>query len=208
LAVRGVPVTERKRTLTDLGTDHEDRPITYDSATGRFAIGGIHTTVDRIVAYDRGKQINWASDEMRAWAHECEGIRRENVAAHQVAAAEKTREEASARAQADAVAREATERARRRKVAGYDPAVVVAFAGMIEGLAWTVAVLLALGAASNGVLVGLIFVRDFPGGILLLPILWGVTALVMGGILVFVARAVRQMILTVVQIEHNTRPEY
>jgi hypothetical protein len=50
-----------------LGTDTEGRDITYDETTSRFAIGGIATGPDRILAYDRGGQVNWASDDARAW---------------------------------------------------------------------------------------------------------------------------------------------
>lgn len=67
--------------LVELGTDHEGRTITYDEAAHLFAIGGIATTVDRIVAYDRGKQITWLNDEMRTWAYECDSSLRDYVAA-------------------------------------------------------------------------------------------------------------------------------
>jgi len=54
----------------EIGTDPEGRSITYDDAEDRFEIGGMTTTVDRIVSYDRGGCVSWASTELREWAYE------------------------------------------------------------------------------------------------------------------------------------------
>jgi len=68
-----------------IGTDRDGRTISYVQANNQFSIGGIDTSVDRLVAYDRGGYVTWASDEYREWVHEYDRAVREHAAASQQA---------------------------------------------------------------------------------------------------------------------------
>lgn len=48
----------------------DGRDLTYDQTTGAFAVGGTPVTLTQVLEYDSSAQIQWASDEMRAWAHQ------------------------------------------------------------------------------------------------------------------------------------------
>ena len=53
-----------------VGTYIDGRELTYDQATGAFAVGGTPVTLEQVLGYDAAGQIRWASDETRAWAHQ------------------------------------------------------------------------------------------------------------------------------------------
>jgi hypothetical protein len=48
----------------------DGRELTYDQATGGFAVGGAPVTVQQVLEYDTAGQIQWPSAEMRAWAYQ------------------------------------------------------------------------------------------------------------------------------------------
>ena len=53
-----------------VGTYVDGRELTYDEATGAFAVGGTTVTLAQVLEYDASGQIGWPSAEMRAWAHQ------------------------------------------------------------------------------------------------------------------------------------------
>ena len=63
----------------EIGTDEEGRSITYDQASHRFAIEGMVTGIDRLVAYDRSGHVRWVSDEFRDWVYEYDRVAREHA---------------------------------------------------------------------------------------------------------------------------------
>ena len=56
-----------------VGTYIDGRELTYDEATRAFAVGGTPVTLAQVLEYDAAGQIQWPSDEMRAWAHQLTG---------------------------------------------------------------------------------------------------------------------------------------
>lgn len=55
-----------------LGSYVDGRHVSYDESSGQFDIGGARVTVEQVLEYDAFGQIEWSSDEIRAWA---EGLR-------------------------------------------------------------------------------------------------------------------------------------
>ena len=53
-----------------IATDVDGREITYDEDRLEFRVGDLPITLERLLAYDRGGQVTWVSDEMRVWAVE------------------------------------------------------------------------------------------------------------------------------------------
>ena len=53
-----------------VGTYIDGRELTYDQATGAFAVGGTPVTLTQVLEYDAAEQIQWSSAETRAWAHQ------------------------------------------------------------------------------------------------------------------------------------------
>lgn len=181
----------------NVGTDNDGRPITYDEATRSFAIGGIATTIDRLVAYDRGGQVTWASDEIRSWALEFERMRQEHAA--QVAAARE------AQASDEAAARERAAKRVRLTAQGYSPDSVVRFAGGMKAFSTTLVVILVVGGVFEGLFFGALVRRWIPGAILVAPILLGATGFLIGYLATLLFKVSADLLLTGVQIEMNTR---
>jgi len=50
-----------------VGTYTDGRALTYDEASGGFAIGGTSVTLSQVLEYDAFGQITWPYDEMRKW---------------------------------------------------------------------------------------------------------------------------------------------
>ena len=44
--------------------------MTFDEATGQFAVGETAVTIEQVMGYDFAGQIFWARDELRDWARE------------------------------------------------------------------------------------------------------------------------------------------
>jgi len=51
-----------------VGKYADGRDVTYDTESGGFAVGGAPVTISQALEYDAAGQIEWASDETRAWA--------------------------------------------------------------------------------------------------------------------------------------------
>ena len=51
-----------------VGKYADGRDLTYDAEGGGFAVGGAPITISQALEYDAAGQIEWASDETRAWA--------------------------------------------------------------------------------------------------------------------------------------------
>lgn len=183
----------------DVGRDRDGRKITFDEASGAFSIAGIATSIDRIIAYDRGNQIIWASDEVREWAHEWEQGRKSQAAAYEqaraqeAAANESTRERAAARTQL--------------KVQGYDPGPIVQLSGTLRGLATAFIIVSTVVGVLVGLTIGALASGPYPAAMLLFGLLFGgfsCFGAYLGSLVLKVAANVQ---LTAVQIEMNTRPE-
>ena len=56
-----------------IGAHSDGRELTYDESTGAFALGGTQVSLTQVLEYDASGQIQWPSDEMRAWAHQLAG---------------------------------------------------------------------------------------------------------------------------------------
>ena len=56
-----------------IGTYIDGRELTYDEPSRAFAVGGTPVTLAQVLEYDAAGQIQWPSDEMRAWAHQLTG---------------------------------------------------------------------------------------------------------------------------------------
>ena len=57
-----------------VGTYIDGRELTYDQATGGFAVGGTPVTLAQVLEYDASGQIQWPSADMRAWAHQLSSV--------------------------------------------------------------------------------------------------------------------------------------
>lgn len=180
----------------EVGTDKDGRSISFDVTTGHLSIGGIATTIDRLVAYDRGGQVTWASPEIRDWAYEYESKRAEYVSEQQAV-------QSAVAAQQAAVARESARRAS-LVATGYDYAAALSLAAQFRGLAMLIMISfgllgaffgLALGAASDNGVVGLIMLLVCGGG-----------GLLFGYLATLVLKTVAHALTALVQIEMNTRP--
>lgn len=182
--------------IVDVGTDRDGRSISFDETTGHLSIGGIATTIDRLVAYDRGGQVTWASPEIRDWAYEYESKCAEYVSEQEAV-------QSAVAAQQAAASRESARRAS-LVAAGYDSSATVGLAAQFRGLAMLIMISfgllgaffgLALGAASDNGVVGLIMLLVCGGG-----------GLLFGYLATLVFKTVAHVLTTLVQIEMNTRP--
>ena len=191
-----------------LGTDHEGRDITYDGANGRFAIGGIATRPDRILAYDRGGQGNWASEEMRAWVAETDTHLRQTAAAAEAARPIFTAQES---------ARQVEEQRRAARYPAYDAQRVVRLAETLKGLATTIIVAFTIAGILVGLAMGLTtgaagsLAGSAAGagalvvGVIVFPLLFGGLSFLVGYLVTLGVKVAAEMLLTTVQIELNTR---
>jgi hypothetical protein len=57
-------------THMQVGRYIDGRELTYDQATGGFAVGGTPVTLEQVLEYDAAGQIQWPSAEMRTWAYQ------------------------------------------------------------------------------------------------------------------------------------------
>lgn len=180
----------------EIGTDTDGRSISFDEATGHLSIGGIATTIDRLVAYDRGGQVAWASPEIRDWAHEYESRRAEYVSELQAA-------QAAMAAQQAASVREARRRTS-LTATGYDHSAALSLAGQLRGLA----VLIMAGSAILGASIGVVL--GAASGIrtmsVIMLMVFGGGGLLLGYLGTFAIKAVSHVLTSLVQIEMNTRP--
>jgi hypothetical protein len=185
----------------NVGNDTDGRPITYDEATRWFSIGGIATTIDRLMAYDRGGQVNWLSDEVRGWAYDLERSRQDFT---------KNEDDARAAATVQEAARQ-QEAARRLKlkVKAYNPDAIVRLAVGMKGFAATLLVLSVVGGVIGGLIIGLlglVLVGRWAALVLVVaPVLLGAVGYLGGYLATMFMNAAADMLLTGVQIEMNTR---
>lgn len=185
--------------LITLGTDHEDRVLTFDKSTQSFAIGGIATGPDRVVAYDRGKQIDWVSEDLRKWAYDC--------AQHQWARAAEERAAATPAPPAPSVPHPpASHPSGWSLVKGYDPGSTVKLVHGFEIAAWVLAALLVVGSMIEGAVVDEVLRSLLPGAGTPVGVLLTVPALLLAALLIVSVRLAGQLLRTLVQIEVNTRP--
>ena len=181
-----------------LGTDNEGRDITYDEATSQFAIGGIATTPDRILAYDRGGQMTWASDEMRPWVSKTDAHWRK--AANEAEANRASVARQAAASQSDSQRKAAT------RVMNYEPQNIISFAGRLKGLATGIIVVFTVIGAIQGLVLGALgAASNFAFGLLLFPVLFGGAGYLLGYLVTLVMKVAADLLLSVVQIEFNTR---
>ena len=180
-----------------VGTDNEGREITFEQGTHAFAIGGIATTFDHVIAYDRGGQIGWESPEIQAWAYDYDRIR-QSYAVEQQAAQEKA-------AQAQRATRADEARRSAAIIQGYDAGNSARLAGFLNGIATVVVVGFVVVGAINGLVLGAVVGRQFPLGLLLFPLLFGGTGWLVGYVSVLFIRVVAQGLLVLTQTEANTR---
>ncbi len=178
-----------------IGTDLDGRNIEFDEASNSFTIGGISSTIDRLISYDRGGQVNWASADLRDWAYRYEAIRVEHVGQQQSAQAAAAAEHAARTADA----------ARRAKLSaqGYDAASTLSLASQLRGLA----LLLIIGSSVTGA--GLGFSAGVVAGdasaMFVASIVFGAVGLLWGYLASLGLKAVAHGLSAVVQIEMNTR---
>lgn len=178
-----------------IGMDLDGRNIEFDEASNSFTIGGISSTIDRLISYDRGGQVNWASDELRDWAYRYEAIRIEHVGQQQSAQAAAAAEQAARTAEA----------ARRARLSaqGYDSASTLSLASQLRGLA----LLLIIGGGITGLGLGL-FAGVLAGdasAMFVASIVLGAAGLLWGYLASLGLKAVAHGLSTLVQIEMNTR---
>jgi hypothetical protein len=178
-----------------LGTDNEGRDITYDEATSTFAIAGIATTPDRILAYDRGGQMNWASDEMRLWVAKTDEHWRR--AAARPAPAPAARQTSPSRVETQPSATRAT---------NYEPENIISLAGRLKSLATAIIVTFTIVGALQGLVAGAAATAaNFSFGLLLFPLLFGGAGYLGGYLVTLAIKVAADLLLAVVQIEFNTR---
>jgi hypothetical protein len=180
-----------------LGTDNEGREVTYDESTLLFAINGIATTPDRILAYDRGGQITWASDELRQWVIDTD--------AHFQQTARDAESARVAAALHEQARQQEVQRKAAQRVQQYEPQTIVSFAGVLKGLATLVIVLLIISGVIEGLALGAVTARVFPVGVLLFPVLFGGVMFLVGYLITLILKFAADLLLAVVQIEFNTR---
>ncbi|MCE5191551.1 MAG: hypothetical protein LLG08_07320 [Actinomycetia bacterium] len=182
-----------------IGSDMDGREIVYHETAGNFTIGGIATPIERLVAYDRGAQVNWASDEIRVWAQSFGEDRQKWTAEIREAQARTARE----------VADQQTEAARHMRpiVSGYDPNRIVRLAGTPKGIAVVFIVLSTIGAAVAGLILGsaLSALVGSTAPAIILPFLAVGAALLFSYLGTLVLRSLAEGMITLGQIEMNTR---
>ena len=195
-----------------IGADKDGREIIYGETEGWLKIGGIPTTIDRIIAYDSKDQIDWESEEAKAWAYEYYKGWQE----HQSAEAERGAQVAQAASQQ----RAAAARRAQARVTGYDPASPARLAGVLKGLAavaiiWMTVTGVVIGLSIGWVVAGLFAAGSGSGGAGAgVGLITGVVCSAVGGGVGFLAgylgtlmlKALAEVLLTTVQIEVNTRP--
>lgn len=52
----------------ELGKYADGRPLNYDDATKQFDVGGAPVTIEDVAGYDKAGQVEWLTDDLRAWA--------------------------------------------------------------------------------------------------------------------------------------------
>ena len=177
-----------------VGTDSEGREISFEETNNTWSIGGLSSSLEKVIAYDRGGQVTWESTEVQKWAYDAEQARQGHVAeqgqARQAVQEDQQREDA---------------RRRSLTVEGYDPRISVKLAGALNGVANViVAVFIAMGVV-DGLVLGAVAARQFPLGLVLFPLVFGFAGWLIGWLSVLLVRVVAQGLMTVAQIEANTR---
>lgn len=180
-----------------IGTDGEGRVITYDESTNQFAIADIATTLEKVIAYDRGGQVKWDSHELQKWAYDAEVVRQSHVQQEQVAQAQAQQQAAAVRAEES--------RLRSLVVQGYDANTSVRLAGALNGVATFIVVAFIFVGVSNGLILGVLLAEQTSVGLLVFPILFGLLGWFIGWLSILLIRVIAQGLLTVTQIEANTR---
>jgi Zn-dependent protease with chaperone function len=113
---------------------------------------------------------------------------------------------AQSQSQQEAAAMRAEEaRLRSLMVQGYDSNTSVKLAGALNGVATFIIVAFIFVGVSNGLMLGVLSVKQFSLGILLFPVLFGLFGWFLGWLSVLLLRVIAQGLLTVTQIEANTR---
>jgi hypothetical protein len=115
----------------EIGTDSDGRAVEYDPDAGQFTVGGIRTTVDHLVAYDRSGHVKWATDDLRDWAHECARQRSEQVAPCDAPAG------SAETAPPAAPPSSSPSSAPIRRVPGYNRDSIIKFAAVMKGVGTT-----------------------------------------------------------------------
>jgi hypothetical protein len=179
-----------------LGTDNEGREIVFDESGSRFSIGGIATSPDRILAYDRGGHVIWADDDMRAWVAQTDASWRQAEANTQRGAAH-LRDVSAPTVQAKPSG----------LVQGYEPENILRFAGTLKGIARGVIIVLTVLGVIQGLVVGLLAnaTGAFPFGLALFPLLLGGLFYGAGYLITVALRLAGDLLMSLVQIEINTR---
>lgn len=177
-----------------VGTDIDGRTITYDEASNVFRIGGIESTIDRLMAYDRGGQVSWAAPEIRDWAVRYEAIRveylNEQQAAHAAAVAERA-------ARTDEAVRKSGLTAK-----GYEPSSALALVTQLRGLS----ILIIAGFGLSSSLLGFSLGALMRGAaLIIMPLVLGAAGLLVGYLATLALSATAHALSTLVQIEMNTR---
>lgn len=180
-----------------VGTDLDGRNIDFDEASNTFSIGGIPSTVDRLIAYDRGGQVHWASSELRDWAYRYEAIRVEHVGKQQTA-------QFAAAAEHEARVAEAARRAR-LSAQGYDSSSTLSLAAQLRGLALLLIIGASITGATFGVLAGML--SGDASVFMIASIVFGGVGLLWGYLSSLGLKAVAHALSTLVQIEMNTRSD-
>jgi hypothetical protein len=182
-----------------LGTDTEGREITYDDATCHFSIGGITTGPDRILAYDRGGQVSWASDDARAWVARTDAEWRR--------AAEEARATRAAAARHDDAAGAGARSGAVMRVQNYEPDKIVRLAGTLKGLAIAIMTFFTCVGAIAGLGLGAIGAATgtFRVGLVVFPLVLGGISFGIGYLVTLALKVAADLLVSVVQIEVNTR---
>ena len=176
-----------------IGADKDGREIVYGETEGWLKIGGIPTSIDRIIAYDQKGQIDWASDETKAWAYEFY----KGWQAHQASESARTANEA----QQAAAQRTSAARRQAMRVVGHDPSAAPRLAGVLKGLATAIIIVSTLMGAVVGLVLGRGSGSEFLGVILI-----GGLGFFVGYLETLMLKAIAEMLLATAQIEVNTRP--
>jgi hypothetical protein len=184
-----------------VGQDRDGREITFNETSNTFSLAGIQTTIDKLMAYDRGGHVEWASSDIQEWAQKWESERQSFVQYQQAQAASAAAQEAARHA---AVAKQRSLKAR-----GYDPEAALHVAAAFHGLATTFLVLATSAGVSYGLGVAVILlvqsVRFAFFGLLALVLL-GATGWLVGYFGSLFLRVIGSGLATLVQVEMNTRP--
>lgn len=179
----------------EIGTDTDGRAITLDEVTGQLMIGGIAAPMSRLVAYDRGRQVSWASESARAWAYDYARM-----------CAEQTRQAHAAEPTAPQTAPQTARERPVLRARGYDPEATVRLADTLKGLGVLIVVLSGMLGLTAGFALGTMLSAAFPPVVSLFAIAICCGAgLALGYLGTLGMRVVSDLLLTGVQIEMNTR---